>query len=308
MKFIVALLLTLVLAGVMIYFWFPDWLIESGIRALRWWVGLKRYEVQVDDHRWVYLEGGKGEPILFLHGFGADKDRWGPFLKTFRGSYRVIAPDLPGFGENSRVASAGYDIPSQVQRLDCFVETIGLDSFHLVGISMGGYISGYYAGEYPEKVKSLVLIAPAGVKSEIPSHVWQRYQKEGKNVLLYQTPTQFEELVSVVTHRPPWVPGVVKKYFSKKGAVNYNFNKKILQGIVNGGQNLLESRLPKIKAKTLIIWGRDDRVINVSSVKNFEAGLKDSRTVIIEDCGHVPYFEKPEETKRAYREFLASLH
>ena len=71
--------------------------------------------------------------------------------------------------------------------------------------------------------------------------------------------------------------------------------------------NLLESRLAKMRAKTLIIWGANDQILHVSSVEKFQKGLSNCRKVILDQCGHVPYLEKPEETKRAYKDFLASL-
>jgi pimeloyl-ACP methyl ester carboxylesterase len=290
-----------------VYYLFPGLVFESAKHALRWWAGLERHEVRVDGHTWVYLEGGKDEPILFIHGFGADKDRWGPFLKGFSESYRLIVPDLPGFGENSRVPSASYDIESQVKRLNRFVETVGLAEFHLVGISMGGYIAAYYAGEYPKKVKSLALMDAAGVKSRILSAFWQSYKKDGKVVLLYKTPQEFDEFMAALFYRPPWVPGRLKAYLTQKGADQHDFRKKVLEDMAQCGLYLLEDRLQRIRAKTLIIWGANDRIIHVSSVEKFEKGLKNSRTVIIDKCGHVPYFEKPGETKRAYREFLSNL-
>jgi pimeloyl-ACP methyl ester carboxylesterase len=77
--------------------------------------------------------------------------------------------------------------------------------------------------------------------------------------------------------------------------------------MVEGGMNLLESRLPKIQARTLIIWGANDRIVHVSSVEKFQEGLRNSQTVILDQCGHIPYFEKAKETRRAYRRFLAGL-
>jgi abhydrolase domain-containing protein 6 len=297
----------LVVSGGSVYYLFPGVVFESATHALRWWAALERHEVRVDDHTWVYLEGGKGEPILFIHGFGADKDRWGPFLREFSGSYRLVVPDLPGFGENSGVPSASYDIESQVKRLNRFVEKIGLAEFHLVGISMGGYIAAYYAGEYPKKVKSLALMDSAGVRSRIPSYFWQSYKKDGKVVFLYKTPQEFDEFMSVLFYRPPWVPGRLKAYLAQKGAYQHDFRKKVLEDMARCGLYLLEDRLQKIRAKTLIIWGANDRIMHVSSVEKFERGLKNSRTVIIDKCGHVPYFEKPGETRRAYGDFLSNL-
>jgi len=297
-----------VLSGVAVYWLFPGVAFECGTHAMRWWAGLDRHEVRVDDHKWVYLSGGKGETILFIHGFGADKDRWGTFLTNFGGSYRLVVPDLPGFGESSRFFSASYDIPSQVKRLNRFVETIGLTGFHLVGISMGGYIAAFYAGEYPKKVKSLALMDALGVKSRIPSYFWQCYRKDGKVFFLYKTPQEFDEFMSVLFYRPPWVPGRIRDYLAEKGALNYDFRKKVLKDMAGCGLNLLEDRLQRIRAETLIIWGANDRIIHVSSVERFQKGLKNSRTVIMDKCGHVPYFEKPGETKRAYGDFLANLH
>jgi pimeloyl-ACP methyl ester carboxylesterase len=303
----IVFVLFLISCGV-VYHMFPGFIFESGKHALRWWAGLERHEVRVDEHKWAYLSGGKGETILFIHGFGADKDRWGLFLNGFSGSHKLIVPDLPGFGESSKIPSASYDIASQVKRLNRFVEKIGLDRFHLVGISMGGYISAYYAGEYPQKVKGLALISSAGVKSRVPSYFWQRYKRDGRVVLLYKTREEFDEFLSVLFFRPPWIPGRLKAYLAREGASNHLFRKKILQDMARRGLYLLEGRLHKIQARTLLIWGADDRIIHLSSVEKLEKGLKNSRTVIIDECGHVPYIEKSKETIQAYRNFLAGSH
>jgi pimeloyl-ACP methyl ester carboxylesterase len=242
-----------------------------------------------------------------VHGFGTCKDFWGTFSPAFSGSYRLIVPDLPGFGENSRIASDKFDIPSQVERLSQFIEAIGLDDFHMAGISMGGYISAYYASENPYKVKSLLLMDAAGVESRIPSVLWRRYQQSGQVPLLYKTTEQLDELLQILFHTPPWMPGHFKNFVAKQGALHYDFREKILREMVEGGMDLLENRLAKIQAKTLIIWGADDQIFHVSSVEKFQQGLSNCTTVIFDQCGHVPYLEKPKVTKRAYRDFLASL-
>jgi len=300
-------MLVLIVSGGVLYYGFPGLVLGSAKHILRFWAGLERRDVQVGDHHWVYLDGGKGETILFVHGFGAEKDRWGTFLPAFSKSYRLIVPDLPGFGENSRIASARFDIHSQVKRLSRFIEAIGLDRFHVVGISMGGYISAYYASEHPEKVMSLCLLDAAGVDSPIPSDLWRQHQKDGKIPFLYRTTDEFNELMRLLFYRPPWLPGRFKDYVVQQGDRDYDFREKILREMVEGGMNLLESRLPKIQARTLIIWGANDRIVHVSSVEKFQEGLRNYRTVILEQCGHIPYFEKAKETRRAYRHFLAGL-
>lgn len=301
----VAVLLALVVAAAVLYFGFPSVLLEGAKRFLRWQAGLSRHTIQVDDHRWVYLEGGTGETILFVHGFGMEKDGWGLFPKAFSRSHRLILPDLPAFGENSRLESSDYDVPSQVKRLDRFVQSLSLSRFHLAGSSMGGYIAGYYAGEYPEKVKSLALFSPAGVNSPVQSDLWRRYAERGENALVYKTREGFEDILRLLFYRVPPVPGALKRHFAEHGALNYAFYTKALHDIEQGGRYQLEPRLSLVEARTLVVWGANDRILHVSGAEIFRKGLRDGKVVILDQCGHVPFFEKREETVNIYRDFLA---
>jgi abhydrolase domain-containing protein 6 len=297
----------LAMGGTLLVYGFPGLIVSGANRFLRWQAGLTREVIQVDDHRWVYLHGGGGEPVLLVHGFGGEKHHWGFFPKALSSSHELIIPDLPGFGESSQIDSAVYNIPSQVFRLDRFVETLGLPSFHLLGVSMGGYISGYYASEYPGKVKSLCLMSAAGVRSRVESTVWKRYREGGRILFLYKTETELEELLSVLFFKPPWVPRPFKRYFAQKGRVHYPFYEKILRDLEKGGEDLLEGRLARVKARTLLIWGANDEITHVSSVEKFEKELTGCRTMILDHCGHVPYFEQEKETIKGYKDFLSSL-
>ena len=307
LKAALAVLLALVVPALVLYYWFPGFILDGAKKVLRWQAELSRHTVQVDDHRWVYLEGGRGETILFVHGFGMEKDGWGLFLKAFSNSYRLIVPDLPGFGENSRLESANYDVLSQVKRLNRFVENLGLNRFHLVGSSMGGTIAGTYASEYPEKVKSLALFNPAGVSSRVPSDMWRRYAETGEIALLYKTKEGFEEILTLLFYRVPPVPGAFKTYFAELGASNYAFYGKVLGDLERGGKDQLEQRLPRMEARTLVLWGANDRILHVSGAERFRQGLKNVKVVVLDQCGHVPFFEKRKETIKAYQDFLAEL-
>ena len=307
LKAALAVLLALVVPALVLYFWFPGFILDGAKKVLRRQAGLTRHRVQVDDHRWVYLEGGRGETILFVHGFGMEKDGWGLFLKAFSNSNRLIVPDLPGFGENSRLESANYDVLSQVKRLNRFVESLGLNRFHLVGSSMGGYIAGFYASEYPEKVKSLALFNPAGVSSRDPSDLWRRYAETGELALLYKTKEGFEDLLALLLYRVPPVPGPFKNYFAELGASNYVFYGKVLRDLERGGMHQLEPRLPRVQARTLVLWGANDRILHVSGAERFREGLKNVKVVILDQCGHAPFFEKRKETTKVYQDFLADL-
>lgn len=293
-------------AGAAAYVFFPGGIVKSAIALGRFAEGLTRREIQVDDHRWVYNEGGKGDVILFIHGYGDSKEGWADFPAAFIGNHRVIIPDLPGFGENSRVQSDTYAIPEQVKRLDRFVESIGVSSFHLCGVSMGGAISAYYAGEHPEKVKSLLLIDPFGVVTAQPSVGWLEYQKDNTKLLCWKNESDYHRIMGWAFDRPPKLPKIFQDYVIDLGRTHYDFNKKIFNELLAGGRAILENRLGRIQAPTLILWGRNDRVFHVSCAEVFRRGIPKSRLEIL-DAGHVVYIDAPRKAKALYKDFLAGL-
>ena len=268
---------------------------------------MKRREVRFNAQRWAYLEGGEGEVILFIHGFGMEKDGWNLFLKHWAGSHRVIAPDLPGFGESIRVESWDYGVPRQAERIEAFVGALGVSSFHLAGISMGGAIAAYYAGEHPGRVKSLFLMAPAGVRSRVPSDAWRAYRETGEIVLLYKNVKEFDRLLGMIFYKKPYVPGFIKRHFTQTGALECRFREKVLRDLERGGMDVLEGRLPGVKAPTLLLWGENDKILHVSGVEKFQDAVADCRTGIFKKCGHVIFFDQPKASRRAYRDFLKGV-
>ena len=104
--------------------------------------GLRRREIEIPGGlRYVYLEGGRGEPLLLLHGFGADKDHFTRVARFLTPHYRLIVPDHIGFGQSSHPQDADYAAPAQAARLRAFMRALGIERFHLGGSSMGGQIS-----------------------------------------------------------------------------------------------------------------------------------------------------------------------
>jgi pimeloyl-ACP methyl ester carboxylesterase len=286
---------------------FPQLLVLAGHLLYRLWGGLAARTLTVDGLKWSYLDGGRGEAVVFVHGFGADKYRFGPVVPSISRSFRVIAPDLPGFGQSSKPTTLSYDIPSQSRRLAAFLDAVGLDRFHLFGLSMGGYLSAFYAAQHPERVLSLALIDAAGVRSPTPSHMLRRYEEDGTVLLLYRNRRQFEELLSSLFYDPPWIPGFIKGYTVRQSLADFDVRRKVLDDLVAGGTDLLDGRLEDIRAETLVMWGADDKIVDPSSVNVFTRGIPKSRAVVFEACGHVPIIEKWRESSRVYREFLAEI-
>ena len=160
-------------------------LFELVIGAERKMSGLTLKHVSVDNLKIEYLRGGKGEPLVLLHGFGADKDNWNIVAKYLVDDFDVISIDLPGFGNSTKDISLNYDLQTQVLRLAEILAEIGVKRFHLAGSSMGGYIAGNFAAQYPEKVKNLWLISPFGVAAAKTSEMFRKVQQGEANPSMY---------------------------------------------------------------------------------------------------------------------------
>ena len=188
--------------------------------------GLKRRVVQVGDHRVVYSEGGRGEPVVLLHGFGASADSWNRFAKPLTRRYHVIAPDQPGWGASTRIESASYGYPAQVERLHQFLSALGLKRVHLVGHSMGGFIASAYAARYPDEVITLGLIAPHGMVEPVPSELANDVAK-GDNWLIATSRPEFDRLLNKVFARRPYAPKAVLRYLANHAIRNSAKSAKI---------------------------------------------------------------------------------
>ncbi len=289
--------------AVVAYFALPGLLMKWARDSERKASGLQEKSVRVDDHEIVYLEGGKGEPILMVHGFAANKDNWTRFAKSITPGYHVVALDLPGFGDSTYLENGSYTMVGQAKRLNQFASAVGLKKFHIVGNSMGGHIAGRYAVMFPETVLTVGLFDASGVKSPIPSEMAQRLARGEPNPLIASSADEFDRLLKFVFFTPPEIPNFAKKLLVEEAAKHKAGNERISKEL-SRELGALEPDLPKIKARTLVLWGDKDRVLDISSVQVFEKGLPNCTTKIMKDCGHLPMIERPQEAAELYLGFL----
>ena len=300
-KLIIGLVVVFLLTAA-VYFLFPDILLNLARNVERRSSGLVKKEAQVDDHKIAYLEGGEGETILLVHGYGGDKDNWTRFAKYLTRDYHVVIPDLAGFGESSKLSKENYDIDNQVMRIDRFAEVLKLSKFHMAGHSMGGMIAAVYGARYSQKVLTLALVAPAGLKSPQKSEFAKQLEK-GVNPYLISTPNDYEKLITFLFVKPPTIPAPIKIALAAQKISQRAFNEKILNDLRKAHLSL-EPFLPAINAPVLIIWGDTDKILDVSCVSILEKKVKNYQTVIMKETGHVPILEKPQETATSYLYFL----
>ena len=271
MKRVLIAVLVVIVAVVIGYYAFPEKVAGYMINAARSKVGLIKKEIQIDDHKIVYLEGGKGPTILLLHGYTGDKDNWTMFADYLTKGYHVVIPDISGYGESSMIEAASYNLSSQMSRLHKFAQALELKKFHIVGNSMGGLFAGTYAVRYPDEILSVGLFNAAGVTS-LEKSVVMKMMEKGENPLVLKDASDMPRLMGLVFVKQPTLPYPIMKVMINTSLANRKFYDKELKEL---GLDFfsLEKDLPKIKAQTLILWGKQDKIIDVSSVPVFEKGL-----------------------------------
>lgn len=300
----------LVYAG--LYVLAPAKLADTAISLERMRAGLHRSETDIPGFHIVYLEGGPAEapPLLLLHGVGADKDNWTRVAALLTLRYRVYAVDLPGFGESSKPAEAGYRIEDQVGYVAAIAQALKLERFDLGGNSMGGWISAAYAIAHPEQVKSLWLLDPGGVMSAQDSEMITMI-KAGQPVPLFaRTPEDFARLTNFVMSQPPFIPAPVLAVLANRQAQNYALNLSIFKQLREDSAPL-DTQLAALPAPlaipTLITWGEQDRVLHVSGAEILHRLLPNSSVSILPGVGHLPMLEAPLASAKPYLAFRDGL-
>jgi abhydrolase domain-containing protein 6 len=270
----------------------------------RFMSGLRRHSIQVGDHRIVYSEGGpsEAETVLLLHGFGASGDSWNRFAASLTKKYRVIAPDLPGWGASTRLESASYAYPSQLERLQGLVQELELARFHLVGHSMGGFLAAAYAARFPAQVVTLGLVAPHGMAEPRPGEL-ARSVERGDNWLVVSSMEGFQRLLANLFVKRPYIPGPVIKYLAQRAVRGSAKSRQIFEEMQRNEPPLIKT-LPQIEAPSLIVWGDQDRVLDVSCADLFQANIRRAQLLILKQCGHMPLTEQVQAWARPYLAFI----
>jgi pimeloyl-ACP methyl ester carboxylesterase len=244
-----------------------------------------------------YLEGGAGEPLVYLHGAGGMTPD-DPLLAALAERWHVYAPYLPGYGETEESGSLRDMLDFTLHTGDV-VEALGLKDPILVGHSMGGMIAAEMAAVAPHDVSRLALIAPAGLwlaDHPIPDmFTLLPYEMPG---YLFHDPDAGAKLMTAGLDLAD--PEFLKAYLVRN-ARQLGMAGKILFPIPERG---LAERLYRVKARTVIVWGESDRLIPPAYGPAFAAAIAGARLVQVPEAGHMIILEKPAEVAAA----VASLH
>ena len=278
---------------------------DSAYAMERAHAGLARKEVTLaDGTHIVYLEGGAGEPLVLVHGFGADKDNFTRVSRWLTPHYRVIVPDLVGFGESSHLPDADYHYAAQAGRVRAFVQALGLVRVDLGGNSMGGGIAMSYAAQFPQEVHSLWLVDCAGIAEAPPSELAKIVTATGQNPLMITKRSDFPAFLKFVMSDPPYIPGPVMDTLARERIANQDLERKVFAQIATDSVSDAIRGLP---TPTLIVWGDEDRVLSVDTVPMLKALLPDAQAVVMPHVGHAPMIERPQQTAEDYLRFRVQV-
>jgi pimeloyl-ACP methyl ester carboxylesterase len=303
----VLIVLGLIVAGIVAF----DFIAPH--QAVRVATGLERGRSHLEEKRitipgfeMAYLEGGEGENLLLIHGFGADKDNFTRVARWLTPHYHVVIPDLPGFGESARPDNVSYSIQEQVERVRAFARAVGLERFHMGGSSMGGHITLAYAAKYPAELQSVWLLDPGGIKSAYDSELRKRYLETKEILLLAKTPEEHARVREIAMAHQPFLPHSYKVVLGERAAANYALHAKIFAEL-NDHPYLLDDPMQHYEVPALIVWGKEDRVLNPKAADTLKGMFTQSQVVLMDGIGHLPMIEAPHRAAEDYLAFRAGL-
>lgn len=271
--------------------------------------GLERKVLQIDGFVVPYLQGGQGEPLVLIHGFGGSKDNFNRVAYYLTNQYTVYSIDVPGFGASTRDMNADYVINTQIDRVHEIIEKLGLQKPHIGGNSMGGWISGAYAAKYPDNVASVWFLAPAGLVESRKSEVIQKFEQTGEIVLTASNREEFEKIVDVVMYeRPAFAPGFVVDAMAARAAADQPLHKRIYKDFKTVPSDLATAlNASTYKGPGLIVWGKEDRVLHVDGAAELKTAMPGFDVILMDKVGHVPMMEQPEQVAADYVKWRESI-
>ena len=283
----------------------PEWFLQGEYARMRWLAGALSSTQVAADHRWSVLSAGAGNRVVLVHGFTGSKENWLPMFAELSQQHEVIAPDLPGWGMSERKPGLDYGFSAQAERLAIWIrqQPAGGGPLVLVGHSMGGGIAALVAARYPELVDKLVLVDAAGVRFD--DNDFSRAVSRGEHPFEVSNRTTLDRQLGLVFEHPPWVPWPADRAFIQRRIADQPFERDVLDRIARRDDALLPGiEAISIRAPTLLLWCRDDRIIHVSAARRYAGRIADTRTVLLAGCNHMPMMERPAETAAAIKEFV----
>jgi pimeloyl-ACP methyl ester carboxylesterase len=248
--------------------------------------------IRVGDLDTHFTVWGEGRPIVLLHGWGTSAESLGTVAKALEDRFRVYALDLPGFGWTPSAATV-WGTWEYASYVEAFMDRLNISVASLVGHSFGGRIALALAAKWPDRVKSLVLVASAGIRP-----------RRGP---LFRMKVGAAKLARQMFSLPMWGglgERVIAELYQRMGSRDYRNAGALRATLVKVVGEDLRGILSSVRTPTLIIWGDRDQEVPFSSMEIMARGIQGSRLEVFEGAGHFPFVDSPDRFGRLVREFL----
>ena len=256
------------------------------------------------DIQWNYRLLGRGEPLVFLHGWGVDSGVWTQQTEYFSGKYQVMTMDLPGHG---RTSWKNLSLEKIAQDLDAVMENLGLRGINAVGSSLGGLVALKLWELFPRRIRRMVWVGCLPKFLQSPDYPFG-VKKEWIKKLDGQLETDYPAVVHIF----------LRSLFTQaeREAPRFRWLKQFrrtegfpLRAALRGFLNILEKEdlsasFSKLNVPFQIMNGTDDYICSAEAVNFFEKKLPQARVGFLRDCGHFPFLTKPQEFNQMLEEFL----
>lgn len=248
----------------------------------------------IEEGKFKYTEIGPkdGEVILLLHGLFGALSNFEGIIEHFKKDYRVVIPLLPIFDLPIRQVS----VSSLLTYIQDFVVYKNYEKVNVLGNSLGGHVALLYALDHPEKINSIILTGSSGLFESafgtgFPRRGSYDYIKKKAEDVFYNPAIATKELVDEVFDTVNDRSKAIRVVKTAKSAVRHN----------------LGDKLHEIKAPTLLIWGKQDTVTPPMVGERFNELIENSELHWVDECGHAPMMEKPEEFNQILEQFLTKV-
>ena len=254
--------------------------------------------IEINDSKIHYLEEGNSENILLLlHGLGASAERWEYVIPLFAQKFKVIVPDLIGFGHSDK-PMIDYTTDYFSEFVYKFVNEVGIGDLSIIGSSLGGQIAAEFIINHKANVKKLVLVSPSGVmKHSTPA--LDAYI----SAALYPNKDSALNAFQIMSGRKNVDKKIISKFVERMQLPNAKMAfMSTLLGLSNS--QVITEKLQLLTTPTLVVWGENDPVIPIEYSQSFVSAINDCRFYKMQGCGHTPYVEDPDTFFRIVSDFL----
>ncbi|MDE2059597.1 MAG: alpha/beta hydrolase [candidate division NC10 bacterium] len=279
--------------------------------AFDWNPALELCLAEIDEGTLAYVVTGDGPPLLLLHGLGGEIWMWERQVAALSKRYRLYIPDLLGYGYSDR-PKVDYTPSFFIDMIKQFMDQLGVSSASLIGNSMGAGIAWASALAHPERVDKLVLID--GIPPQVVPAVRNRLLRW---FLAFRRVPLLPYLAIALRTRRMVRTALAQVVYDDRLITDAVVERQYRIGRIAGTARVVASTirhtdevarytdaLTTLRTSTLIIWGEQDELFPVEVGQQLHSTIRDSTLVVIKGSGHMPMWEKPDETNQAILEFL----